>query len=236
METLDQEIVKKNGRGKPAKVAKPEAGTTVSLPKIDFRVAVVKIGGISPLIVHAWSEKAKEMMRAKQTKQARVTREAKSPEDDYKSSKYINSKGQECIPASGIRNAIISAGRFSEGTPMTIIRGSIFILADEDLVPLEDYTVSMREDMVRIGGKGPGTGVADIRYRACYNTWTATLRIQFNANTMSLVQVLNLVQLAGMSVGLCEWRPEKNGQNGRFDIIGEAQEYSGEAARAMVKR
>ena len=216
--------------------ANDSAGSgAIKLPEVDFRVALVTVKGISPLIVHAWSEKAKGMMRDKQQKQARVAKEAKNPEADYLASKYLDSKGRDCVPAAGFRNAMISAGRFSEGVPMTIIRGSIFVLADaEGLIPIEAHECRMREDMVRVGGKGPGTGVADLRYRAEYNPWQCRLKIQYNANSLSLAQVLNLTRLAGMSVGLCEWRPEKNGQYGRFDISGGVEELRGDAAMKAV--
>lgn len=211
------------------------ASGPIKLPEVDFRVALVTVKGISPLIVHAWSEKAKGMMRDKQQKQARVAKEAKDPKADFLASKYLDSQGRDCVPASGFRNAMISAGRFSEGVPMTIIRGSIFVLADSDgLIPIDASECRMREDMVRVGGKGPGTGVADLRYRAEYNPWQCRLRIQYNANSLSLPQVLNLIRLAGLSVGLCEWRPEKNGQYGRFDIVGGVEELRGEAAMKAV--
>lgn len=240
MDTIDTNetgtTTKKTGRASKAKpVSAPAAAGNISLPEIDFRVAVVTVKGVSPLIVHAWSEKAKGMMRDKQQKVSRAGREAKDPNADFLASKYLNSAGRDCVPASGFRNAMISAGRFSDGLPMTIIRGSVFVLADsEGLVELKNATCKMREDMVRVGGKGPGTGVADLRYRAEYNPWSVDLKIQFNANSLSLQQVLNLVRLSGLSVGLCEWRPEKNGQYGRFDIVGDAKELRGAAATAMV--
>jgi hypothetical protein len=126
------------------------------------------------------------------------------------------------VPAGAFRNAIVSAGRFSDGIPMTKITGSIFFL--DDLVVIDHDKCVMREDMVRVGGKGPGTGTADLRYRPEYQNWRAKLKIQFNANVISLEQLLNLVQLDGFSVGICEWRPEKKGQFGRFDISGSATE------------
>jgi hypothetical protein len=221
-----------NIKGKKTATPANDASGPLKLPEVDFRVALVRVRGISPLIVHAWSEKAKGMMRDKQQKQGRVAKEAKDPNADFLASKYLDDQGRDCVPAAGFRNAMISAGRFSEGVPMTIIRGSVFILGD--LVPIENATCRMREDMVRVGGKGPGTGVADLRYRAEYTGWECALKVQFNANSLSLSQVLNLIRLAGLSVGLCEWRPEKNGQYGRFDIVGEVQELRGDAAVKAV--
>lgn len=222
---------------KPPLEASSEGGSgELKLPSIDFRILCLRVGGLSPLIVHAWSEKAKGMMREKQQKQGRVAKAAKDPQADFIASKYLNKAGEDCVPAAGFRNAMISAGRYTEGVPMTIIRGSVFVLADpEGLVKLENYKCNMREDMVRVGGKGPGTGVADLRYRAEYSPWEVMLNIQYNANSLSAEQVITLVRFAGMSVGLCEWRPEKNGQFGRFDITGKINEVRGAAAAAIIE-
>lgn len=203
-------------------------GRTLALPEIDFRVALVRVKGISPLITHAWSEKAKTMMRDKQTKMARMARSAKDPEAEYNAARYIDKDGDDCVPSAGFRNAMISAGRFADGVPMTIIRGAVFVVGET--VKIRAEKPRMREDMVRVGGKGPGTGVADLRYRPEYDPWECDLRIQYNAHVLTIGQVLNLVRLAGLSIGLCEWRPEKGGQFGRFDIVGEAQELRGDAA------
>lgn len=194
----------------------------ITLPRIDVRVVEVPVKGVSSLIVHAWGEKAKRQMREKQQKQARMPKEAKDPSADFKAAKYLDAAGRDCVPAGAFRNAIVSAGRFADGIPMTRITGSVFFL--DDLVPLTFKECVQREDMVRVGGKGPGTGTADLRYRPEYVDWKATLRIQYNANVISIDELLNLIQLAGFSVGICEWRPEKKGQHGRFDIDGPAKE------------
>ncbi len=208
-------------RTTPAATSTQDQGEAIVLPKLEVRKVVVPIRGTSPLLVHAWSEKAKKQMRDKQTKAAKMAREAKDPKADFQSSKYLNEKGKDSVPAGAFRNAIISSGRFADGIPMTKITGSVFFL--EDLVPLKFSKCEMREDMVRVGGKGPGTGTADIRYRAEYHDWSCDLTVQYNANVISLEQLLNLISLAGFSVGICEWRPEKKGQHGRFEIGGQVK-------------
>jgi hypothetical protein len=217
---------KQEGLMATKKQAAPKAPTgeseTMNLPKLDIRTAVVEIVGTSPLIVHAWGEKSKRQMREKQQKLAKMAKEAKDPEADFESSKYLNAERKDCVPAGAFRNAIISSGRFADGIPMTKITGSVFF--PDNLVPLAFDKCVMREDMVRVGGKGPGTGTADLRYRAEYQGWKVKLRVEYNATIISLEQLLNLVSLAGFSVGICEWRPEKKGQFGRFtvgQVIGE---------------
>ncbi|MGK3995040.1 hypothetical protein [Sorangium sp. So ce1024] len=198
-----------------------EPGDAIVLPKLEVRTVVVPIRGTSPLLVHAWSEKAKKQMRDKQTKAAKMAKEAKDPKADFEASKYLNEKGEDCVPAGAFRNAIISSGRFADGIPMTKITGSVFFI--DDLVPIKSKRCVQREDMVRVGGKGPGTGTADLRYRAEYQDWSCELKVQYNANVISLEQLLNLISLAGFSVGICEWRPEKKGQHGRFEIGGQVK-------------
>jgi hypothetical protein len=71
----------------------------------------------------------------------------------------------------------------------------------------------MREDMVRVG-----MGTADIRYRGEFKQWFTTIAVKYNANVMSAEQILNLMQTAGFAVGVGEWRPERDGQFGRFHV------------------
>jgi hypothetical protein len=191
-------------------------GDQIRVPAINVQSVEIDIVGISSLIVHAWSEKAKGMMRDKQQKAARAPRAAKDPKADFEAAKYLNAEGKDCIPAGALRNAIIGAGRVVEGVPMTRIRGAVFFR--DDMIPLTFEECKMREDMVRVGGKGPGTGTADLRYRPEYIGWKMTLRIDYNASVISLAELLNLIQCAGFAVGLCEWRPEKGGEKGRFDL------------------
>jgi hypothetical protein len=71
----------------------------------------------------------------------------------------------------------------------------------------------MREDMVRVG-----MGTADIRYRPEFTEWSVKLPIKYNADAISLDQLVNLFTLAGFGVGVGEWRPERDGQYGMFHV------------------
>jgi hypothetical protein len=73
----------------------------------------------------------------------------------------------------------------------------------------------MREDMVRLQGR-----VADIRFRGQFKEWCAYVPVQVNTSALSIEQLANLFVLAGFAVGVGEWRPERNGQYGRFEVGG----------------
>ena len=75
-----------------------------------------------------------------------------------------------------------------------------------------------REDMVRIG-----MGTADIRYRGEFWPWWVTIEVKHNANLLSAEQIVNLFNTSGFGVGVGEWRPERDGQFGRFHVAESAE-------------
>jgi len=185
----------------------------ILLVRPDIKHIEVPIEGLSSLIVHAWSEKAIKMMLDKQTKRARTGREAKSPEEDYRSSLYVHAEGWYGFPATAFKNAMVRAGTYTDDK-MTFLRGAFYVngTKDRELITI-DGEPAPREDMVRVG-----MGTADIRYRAEFADWSALLRVEFNARAVSEEQVVNLIEVAGFSVGVGDWRPEKDGDHGRFRV------------------
>jgi hypothetical protein len=71
----------------------------------------------------------------------------------------------------------------------------------------------MRQDTVRIG-----MGTADIRFRPEFPAWSAVLKVRLNRRSMTLEQLVHLINQAGFSVGVGEWRPEKDGSYGMFHV------------------
>lgn len=190
---------------------KKEAVQAVELRPINLKQVNLELVGTSPLIVHAWAEKAKKEMLDKQMKKAKGAKEAKDPERDYQGAFYRLADGSPGFPSIAFKQAAVSAGgRFSDGLKMTELRGSFFI--GGELVKINGDP-RMREDMVRIG-----MGTADIRYRPEFPEWSVILPITYNADAISLEQLVNIFNLAGFGVGVGEWRPEKNGQFGMFRV------------------
>jgi len=171
----------------------------------------IPIIGTTPLICHKWSEKAKKEMLAKQTKKASAGKGAKDPKKDYEDSLYIHPDGGYGFPSVAFKAAAVRAAK-QVGMAMTDARVAFHVAGE--LVRIEGDP-SMREDMVRLNGQ-----TADIRYRGEFKAWRTTVEVSFNANMISPEQIVNLFSIAGFSVGVGEWRPERNGQYGRFEIAG----------------
>lgn len=187
----------------------------VTIPAPNIQLMKVKIIGTSPLIFHKWSEKAKKMILAKQQKKAEASkRELRDPQKEYEESIYRDSENRVAFPALSVKQAIVGAARNIEGVTMALLRGSVFIVGDKDgLIPVNYQELVMREDMVRVG-----MGTADLRYRGEARGWNMEFVCKFNADVISAEQVLNLLQTAGFSCGLGEWRPERNGDFGTFEV------------------
>ena len=185
--------------------------STILVPKPAIVNVTVHVVGTSPLITNRWSEKAKKQMLDKQMKKATKAKESKNPEQDYLESLYVLEGGGYGFPAVGFKAAAVRAGTYAELT-MTFLRGAFHVSGELVKIDGEPHP---REDMVRLQGK-----TADIRYRGEFSEWRAAVPVELNESVLSVEQLANLFTIAGFAVGIGEWRPEKNGQYGRFTIEG----------------
>lgn len=213
---------------------------TVEIKPIEMNTAEITLVGDSPMIMHAWSEKAKRMMlEAQQGKAKGKKKEVKNPVDDFIQSMYwldgmpdtAGKTEQECeelftqaiqngarfgFPVTAFKQAAISAAyRMGWTKDKMSLRGVFFIESDfGDMAEIVSDTPEMREDMVKIG-----MGTADIRYRGEFKNWRTTFRIKYNVNGQySLENILNILNAGGMVCGVGEWRPERDGQFGMFHV------------------
>ena len=70
--------------------------------------------------------------------------------------------------------------------------------------------------MVRNANKQP-----DIRHRIELQEWKANITIILNPGVISPTQLIGLIDIGGFSVGIGDWRPEKDGDNGTYTIYQE---------------
>ena len=203
---------------------------------IEVQKATIRIVGDTPLIMHAWSEKAKREMLEKQMKVTKTkAKDAKNPVEDFIRSMYWLTEMPKEMTQEGFERAIANGARF--GFPVTAfkqaaisaayrmgwakdkmsMRGSFFIDGDiNQMLEIKSDPPIMREDMVKVG-----MGTADIRYRGEFQNWYADITISFNKNGQhSFEQIVNIINAGGYVCGVGEWRPERDGQYGMFHVAG----------------
>lgn len=187
----------------PAAPRKKATGGAVELTRIEDTTIVVPIIGLTPVIPHQWSEKAKRLMREKQFGQVVQKREAKNPEEEAEAAMYRLEDRRAGMPSTAFKAAMVAACRFFEGIPMTEGRLMIYVHGEgpQQLVPITGEEM-VREDMPR-----NATGVVDLRYRtAILSPWTADLTITYPKRLISEGSILALADASGR-VGVGDWRP-----------------------------
>ena len=214
----------------------------IKIPPLKRERMTVWLEGTSVLVTHRWTEKAKEEIRSKQQGRALPKKDPKDPVMEYKQSLYPV-EGHDGIfgfPAVALKKAMVGSCRFAEGIAMTQARGILHVHGTKsrlvervkvldggyvdmeqvhDLIPIISGAPKMREDPVRIG-KGLNK-VADLRYRGEFFPWFAQVHLSWMANILTAEQVMNMLALAGYAVGVCENRPEKQGDSwGTWRICG----------------
>jgi hypothetical protein len=199
----------------------PEKSTekSVTVKEFSIRTVDIPITGTSPLIVHAWSQKAIRQIQDKQAGKAKAKKhEIRDPEMEFEAAKHKSAQGWEGFPAAGFKAAMIRGSKMC-GMVMKDTQTAFFIRADDEITQLIKIKgkAEMRTDMVRVG-----MGASDVRYRPEYKEWSATLTIEFNEGMISLDQIFQLVKAAGYGCGIGEMRPEKTKFNyGRFKLANE---------------
>lgn len=204
------------------------------IQNMEKRYADIRIVGDSPLIVHAWDPKGRQMMLdAQMGKTKTKARPKKDPFDDFVGSLYwITERPKESTPEA-FSEAVANGAKF--GFPVGAIkqaansaayrmgwvknqmelRGSYFLHSEYgELAEIKGCIPEMREDIVRVG-----MGTADIRFRGEFKNWYIDFKLEYNANgQMSLEQIINCINAGGFACGIGEWRPEKDGMNGMFHV------------------
>jgi len=202
----------------------------IELKAVEFKEITLKIKGVSPLLVHNWDEKVKQEMLDKQMGKAKTKKhDIKNPVRDFIESLYwlegkpaepteeafeeaIKNGARFGFPSVGLKASVVSAGYRAGVMKDKVSTNGAFYIKGE-FVEIKG-TPHMREDMVRVG-----MGTADIRFRGEFNEWEALIPIRYNAGVLTAEQIVNLFQLGGFAVGIGEWRPEKGGVHGMYEVV-----------------
>lgn len=193
---------------------------TIHIAPPNIKKGEVWIIGNAPLVMHKFSDKAKNMMREKQAagttaNTKKGNRAAKDFDALFEGARHRSFEGWDGIPAAAFRNACIDACRLVN-YKMTMAKMSVVVEADgfdategTPLVKIIGGEPRKLESMVRLA-----TGVCDISVRPQWLEWGARIRFKYDADQFTANDVVNLIARAGMQVGICEGRPFSKNSNG----------------------
>lgn len=214
---------------------------TIEIRPLEIMETKIRIVGDTPLIVHAWSEKAKRMMlESQQGKKEGKKKPVRNPVDDFIQAAYwitpkpdypedadeetameafdaaIEAGARFGFPVTAIKQATAAAAyRLNWVKNQMGIRGALFFESDaRGLVEVFSDPPMMQEDMVKVG-----MGLADLRYRPRFDNWHIDLNVKYNEQLgISWENLMNAINAAGFICGIGEWRPEKDGTYGMFHV------------------
>lgn len=224
---------------------KAENTQVITIKPVKVSSANITLVGDTPLIIHAWSEKAKKEMLESQTKNKKdkKAKEIRDPFAEFMDALYwITPKPEEHTPEA-FEAAIAAGAKF--GFPTTAIKQaalaacyragiipnqvgmkcSFYLNAVEgcdkgtgsELAVIDtDEPPVFREDMVKIGSINK---TADLRYRPAFNNWKIRLKISLiETGTFTMESIINGINLGGYMNGIGEWRMERDGDFGHYHV------------------
>lgn len=191
----------------------------VEISAPNFRRIPLRLVGTAPLVQARFTGKAMQAMMQKMsegtTAKKGKAKEARDFTQDMQNAMHVSTDGWVGVPAAALRNACIDVCRMVN-FKMTYAKMSLFVEADGfdavDGVPLIrlDAGDPERLDMAVRNA----TGVADIRVRPMWRKWGLNVTLRFDADQFKDADVVNLVNRAGMQVGIGEGRPFSKSSNG----------------------
>lgn len=219
----------------------------IAIRKMETVTAKIRIVGDSPLIVHAWSEKAKREMLDTQTGKNKTKKKpCKLPFDDFARALYwITPMPTETIkdPCNGEQRDVVTEELFDkavdEGAKFGFPANSFKMAGNsaayrmgwvKNQMQLRGaYFISSEYgELAEIKGDVPmlredtvrvGMGSSDLRYRPIFENWYCDLTLTIDKGYgLSLDDIVNVIQAGGSGVGIGEWRPEKDGIFGRYHV------------------
>jgi hypothetical protein len=169
----------------------------------------VTIKGTTPLLFNRFRDVAIEGTSKKRTGAMAIA--------DIEDKLYLL-KEKPHIPAVYIKNCISeSAKQFKiigkgKSTYSKIVASTVDVSPDMILLDAGNF------DVFRISAVNPTTKGRMMTERPRYKEWSASFEITINDPAVPISVVQEILEHGGKYVGIGDWRPEKKGMHGKFNI------------------
>ncbi len=179
----------------------------------------ITVQGTTPLLCNRFTDEAQ--MKATAGNSVSTVGDRGSPMEIAKEKLYIDDDGTIGIPQPNLYRSILDAGKFFKAgkSNVTTLKTSMIpacLSIDELFLPLryaDEWTVDTRP--VRI----PATGGRILRHRACFNDWALDFTCHLDTSILSVKLFRDIVDAAGMRIGLGDFRPDCKGPYGKYKVI-----------------
>lgn len=182
-------------------------------PAMKPEIVTFRIIGMSPLLQNNPAE-----FIGKQEEAALTTKKEYNDQEEAALRVYKSGDGSFLHPSESFIKSMVRAvtGRkFGKLSAPAVIKGSVFIaephcvILDDKGKPAKSYTIDRRPVVVNKKARV-------LRCRPCFQPWTLLLALDIDTAIVSPDRIREALALAGRTVGVGDYRPEKGGGFGRF--------------------
>lgn len=186
----------------------------------DLKIISVTIQGKTPLLCHRFSDAA--AMDASSGGRSAMTGERKTPIEAARECLFLQDDDDKkpYLPQPNILRCITDGGIFfKEGKSKITTQKSSLISA---CVSIEELAIPIKSEggwhvdsrAVRI----PATGGRITRHRAIFHDWELSFTIGLDTSILSVARLRDVIDAAGVRIGLGDFRPACKGPFGKFVV------------------
>ena len=198
---------------KKAKADGDDTGLSGAPATMKPKIVVFQITGTSPLL----QNNPAEFIGAAEDDAITTGKPKYDDAEEARLRLYKDPDGRFCHPSEAFIKAMIRAvtgKKIGKLTATSTLKGSVFIVEPFAIIedakgkPATKYTIDKRPVVI---------GKARIpRCRPCWSKWYMRVPLEVDTAILSPVNVEEALSLAGRTVGIGDYRPEKGGGFGRF--------------------
>jgi len=170
----------------------------------------VELTGITPLLMNS----PKSMLEDNLMKKMKQTTKDYDHKKEADKLAYKTDKGELYIPAECIRACLIGASSFKKigkYAAKSIIAGGVFIATPEILLGTKKYDLDIRTVVIQ--------RARVVKARPMIKNWKVNFGITYNENLIGNADIIKQILIeAGQRVGLLDFRPQKMGSFGMFEV------------------
>lgn len=188
-----------------------------------MKTVTVTIKGTTALLQHRFGEQA-EIDVQKSTRRMTV-QTTETPREAATKVCYKTTEGKFYFPGAAISRLLREAGgnhklkqsrksaKFLIPAAVLVPQDAIIITNGDGKTPVKDFEVDSRPVVI------PATKGRVMRHRPRFDCWSATFHLEVDEDILPAEFIHQLMTEGGSKIGIGDFRPEKGGPFGRFQVV-----------------
>lgn len=179
-----------------------------------------RIKGTTALLMHRFAEQSE----VNKPTRSQVVQE-RDPRQEAEKVAYRTSEGKFYIPGAAFSRLLREAGgahklkgtrksaKYVVPSAVLVMDDAVILLNGDEKSPAKDFEVDSRPVVI------PATKGRIMRHRPRFNCWSAKLSIRINDDILPTDFIHTLLTEGGQQIGVGDFRPEKGGPFGTFQVV-----------------